>query len=53
MKKEYIYPTLEVIALNTQRCVLLSLSNGEAQEGNENETVNFAPGMSGSDEADW
>ena len=57
MKKEYIYPEMQVVELKMSALMagsINSTSNDEAREGSEGQPVNFAPGMeSGSDDLDW
>lgn len=55
MKKKYLNPTIEVIELSVQKSLLLSLSNGEADTGSEENPANLSPEMqgSGSDDLDW
>ena len=57
MKKEYIYPEIQVVELKMSTLMAGSVNNTseeEAPEGAEGSPINFAPGMeSGSDDLDW
>lgn len=57
MKKEYIYPEMQVVELKMSTLMagsINSTSNNEASEGAEGSPINYAPGMeSGSDDLDW
>ncbi len=57
MKKEYIYPEMQVVELKMSTLMAGSVNNTseeEAPEGSQEKPINFAPGMeSGSDDLDW
>ncbi len=57
MKKEYIYPEMQVVELKMSALMagsINSTSNNEVPEGAEGSPINYAPGMeSGSDDLDW
>jgi len=57
MKKEYIYPEMQVVELKMSTLMAGSINNTSDEEtppGSEGHPINYAPGMeSGSDDLDW